>query len=164
VITGVAERAGFKCTLCGKATHAPALNSVKASVNDGIAAHITAASPGGPRYDASLTPEHRTGIENAIYVCAGCSRLIDANNGLDYTPTRLREAKAERERLAREEQAGMKPAPLTEIDGTHSADGVGEVTGLRVIRPAIIKPGTISHASGIGKITGTKIGGSEDEK
>ena len=44
------------------------------------------------------------------------------------------------------------------IDGHHSATGIGNVTGLEIKRSAIIKPGTIVRAEGIGNITGTKIG------
>lgn len=35
----------------------------------GKVAHIAAASPGGPRYDASMTPEERGSAENLIYLC-----------------------------------------------------------------------------------------------
>ncbi|HXR03685.1 MAG TPA: hypothetical protein VN836_03150 [Verrucomicrobiae bacterium] len=42
-----------------------------------MAAHITAASPGGPRYDASLTPEQRADISNGIWLCQFCAKLVD---------------------------------------------------------------------------------------
>lgn len=42
-----------------------------------MAAHIAAASPGGPRYDPALFPEDRSGILNAIWLCYNCARLID---------------------------------------------------------------------------------------
>ncbi len=48
------------------------------------------------------------------------------------------------------------------VDGEHSAEGFGEVTGLDIEGPAIIKPGTKSRAKGTGKITGTRIGRRED--
>ncbi|MHB8596699.1 MAG: hypothetical protein ACYDER_07805 [Ktedonobacteraceae bacterium] len=49
-------------------------------VNTGIAAHITAASPEGPRYDAYLTPEERKSIRNAIWLCQTCAKLIDSDS------------------------------------------------------------------------------------
>jgi len=47
------------------------------TLNVGIAGHITAASPGDPRYDSSLTPEQRKGHDNAIWLCQTCGRLVD---------------------------------------------------------------------------------------
>ena len=45
----------------------------------GEAAHITAASPGGPRYAESLTSEQRREIGNAIWLCRICAKLIDTD-------------------------------------------------------------------------------------
>jgi hypothetical protein len=44
---------------------------------------MTAASPGGPRYDPSLTQKERGEISNAIFLCAVCADVVDKNNGLD---------------------------------------------------------------------------------
>lgn len=49
----------------------------RAATNAGVAAHITAASPGGARYDAALTPEARADIGNGIWLCQNHARLID---------------------------------------------------------------------------------------
>lgn len=43
----------------------------------GVAAHICAASPGGPRYDATMSPDERSSIENGIWLCATHATLID---------------------------------------------------------------------------------------
>jgi len=43
----------------------------------GEAAHICAASKGGPRYDASMTREERKSIDNGIWLCANCAKDID---------------------------------------------------------------------------------------
>jgi hypothetical protein len=43
----------------------------------GEAAHICAASKGGPRYDASMTREERKSIGNGIWLCANCAKDID---------------------------------------------------------------------------------------
>lgn len=43
----------------------------------GVAAHITAAAAGGPRYNSALTPDQRKDISNGIWLCSNCSILID---------------------------------------------------------------------------------------
>jgi hypothetical protein len=46
-------------------------------VKVGEAAHITAASPSGARYDASLTPEERRDFSNGIWLCREHAHQID---------------------------------------------------------------------------------------
>ena len=53
--------------------HSDATQSLKI----GVAAHICAASPGGPRFDPSQTEEDRKSIANAIWLCHSCSDLVD---------------------------------------------------------------------------------------
>jgi tetratricopeptide (TPR) repeat protein len=48
-------------------------------VNVGVAAHITAASPGGPRYDRYLTWAQRAAAPNGIWLCQTCAKLIDSD-------------------------------------------------------------------------------------
>lgn len=76
----LAKRAGCCCSRpgCRLSTSGPHSDPAK-SVNIGVAAHITAASTGGPRYDASLTGSQRRDIANAIWLCQTCSRLIDVD-------------------------------------------------------------------------------------
>jgi hypothetical protein len=45
----------------------------------GVGAHITAAAPGGPRYDGSLTAEERAGEANGIWMCQLHGKQIDDN-------------------------------------------------------------------------------------
>jgi hypothetical protein len=47
------------------------------AVNVGVAAHITSAAAGGPRYDPNLTSAQRRNIKNAIWLCQTCAKLID---------------------------------------------------------------------------------------
>jgi hypothetical protein len=79
VIEALARRVGYKCSNphCGAPTVGPA-TSHHGSINVGVAAHITAASGGGPRYDATLEHEGRRGITNGI--CAGSRPGVDPYN------------------------------------------------------------------------------------
>jgi hypothetical protein len=43
----------------------------------GDAAHITAASEGGPRYDPKMTPEQRKDESNGIWLCKECAYIVD---------------------------------------------------------------------------------------
>ena len=49
------------------------------SINKGVAAHISSASPGGKRYDPSLDSEERSSISNGIWLCQNCAKLIDSD-------------------------------------------------------------------------------------
>lgn len=75
----LAKRVGFVCSNpdCRAPTVAAALGSGDKAVNVGIAAHICAASPGGPRFDGSSTPEQRSSMENAVWLCSVCAKKID---------------------------------------------------------------------------------------
>jgi hypothetical protein len=65
-------------------------------VNVGVAAHITAASIRGPRYDSNLTTAQRTDISNGIWLCCDCGKLIDSDEA-KYTADLLRKWKADKE-------------------------------------------------------------------
>jgi hypothetical protein len=74
----LAMRVGHRCSNpgCRATTAGPQLNQ-SSSVNIGVAAHIAAASPGGPRYNEHLTPEQRRDIRNGIWLCNNCASAID---------------------------------------------------------------------------------------
>ncbi len=61
---------------CQADTSGPEVDPRKA-VNVGVAAHITSAAPGGPRFNPDLTPEQRSSAENGIWLCQTCSKLVD---------------------------------------------------------------------------------------
>lgn len=81
----LARRVGFRCSNpnCRKPTSGPQEDTNK-SINVGVAAHITAASPGGKRYNLHLTPEERKSPSNGIWLCQTCAKLID-NDEIRYT-------------------------------------------------------------------------------
>jgi len=76
---------------CGQATCGPQEHPAGA-VNLGVAAHITAAAPGGPRYDSALTQLERASADNGIWLCQTCAKLID-NDIARYPAETLREWK-----------------------------------------------------------------------
>jgi hypothetical protein len=70
------------------------------AVNLGNAAHITAASPGGKRYDPSLTPAQRKHHENGIWLCVAHAKLVDADE-TQFPVDKLREWKRTAERRSK---------------------------------------------------------------
>jgi hypothetical protein len=63
-----------------------------AEINIGVASHICAAAPGGPRYDAGITPEQRGSAENGIWLCQDHAHAVDAPDS-KFTVQELREWK-----------------------------------------------------------------------
>lgn len=51
----------------------------------GRAAHISAASPGGPRYEPAMSALDRKSIANGIWLCADCADLIDKGRGRGFS-------------------------------------------------------------------------------
>jgi len=100
--TSLAHRVGLLCSNpdCRASTSGPKSQPEKA-VNVGVAAHITAASLNGPRYDPSLTDRERRSAPNGIWLCQNCAKLIDSDVFL-YTTATLTRWKAEAEREAQQ--------------------------------------------------------------
>src|ERR1039458_4624832 len=105
----LAHRVGMRCSNpnCRQPTSGPRVEPQK-SVNVGVAAHIAAASRGGPRYEKSLTKEERGGVENGIWLCQNCGKLVD-NDPQRYTSGLLREWKRLSEEAARLEIENGRP-------------------------------------------------------
>lgn len=91
VKTSLAGRAGWRCSFpnCPASTAGPALESPDKWIKNGVAAHITAAAPGGPRYDMNLTSEQRSDISNGIWMCPTHGNLIDKESTA-YTTDEIR--------------------------------------------------------------------------
>lgn len=96
----LADRVGLHCSNpeCRRLTSGPAADPRRA-LNIGVAAHITAASPGGPRYNPVLTSEERASIHNGIWLCQSCAALVDRDL-VRFTVTLLQEWKELAERVA----------------------------------------------------------------
>jgi hypothetical protein len=96
--TALMMRAGNRCSFpsCSQITSGPSAESSSAVANIGKAAHISAAAPGGPRFDPALTPEQRASIENGIWLCSSHADLID-RDVVTYAIKALERMKAEHE-------------------------------------------------------------------
>lgn len=82
----LAERVGYRCSnpQCGVETAGAKAGCDLKVAKIGVAAHITAAAPGGPRYNAELTVDQRRHASNGIWLCQTCSVLIDRDDN-NYT-------------------------------------------------------------------------------
>ena len=76
----LANRVGWKCSNpgCRRTTRGAGTEPTDV-INIGVAAHITAAAKGGPRYDSNMTTQERKSYENGIWLCQSCSKLIDSD-------------------------------------------------------------------------------------
>lgn len=81
-----ARRVGYLCSCpeCGKLTIGASYERKDKSANIGVAAHICAAAPNGPRYDPNMTAEQRKSIDNCLWLCQTHAHLIDCDETI-YT-------------------------------------------------------------------------------
>jgi hypothetical protein len=116
----LAKRVGYLCSnpRCRRHTAGPH-EDVEKVATIGVAAHITAASEGGPRYDAALTKAERSHINNGIWLCVSCSTIIDKDPAV-YPVELLREWKSLTETFIRENLSGAvgnaPDNPFIEVD------------------------------------------------
>ncbi len=99
----LAKRVAYRCSnqSCRQVTSGPQKDPTK-TINIGVAAHITAASPGGARFDPSMTSDQRQAAENGIWLCQSCAKLVD-NDPMRYGVTTLRQWKTDAETTAAHE-------------------------------------------------------------
>lgn len=85
----------------------------------GVAAHMAAASPGGPRFDQDMESKERKSIENGIWLCENCATLIDKDPAA-YPIELLQQWKSEAEKeISSQMRAGKKRStglPHIDID------------------------------------------------
>lgn len=70
---------------CGRMTVGPSEDRASGVTKVGSAAHISAAAPGGERYDPLLSPEQRRAAANGIWMCAIHAKWIDDNPSIATT-------------------------------------------------------------------------------
>jgi hypothetical protein len=119
----IAARAGYRCSIpaCQVGTIGPG-SLPEHIIDTGTAAHIYAASKGGPRGTGPLSNAELRGAQNGIWLCATHGRLIDTNRGTQYPPALLQSYKSLQEaRIAREQRGIYTPFGwLQEITITRS--------------------------------------------
>jgi len=113
----VALRANQHCAFrgCPQATSGPSDESPEAVNMTGVAAHIhgAASGRGSRRYLASMTPDQRSDISNAIWLCTYHADLIDGDE-VTYTADAIRAMKREHEANV---AAGQRSTRLTGRSG-----------------------------------------------
>jgi hypothetical protein len=105
--TKIAKRAGYLCSNphCRRLT-VGAARGHDGSQNIGVIAHITAASPGGARYDPNLTLDQRSGADNGLLLCQVHAHLVD-HDEKTFTVEILRKWKLDAERYSSESLLGL---------------------------------------------------------
>lgn len=121
----LAKRVGYQCSRCRQLTVGPRQDA-NASVNIGVGAHITAASPGGPRYDPALNEPERRGLVNGVWLCQSCAKLVD-NDAQRFPAAVLRALKERAEERAR---AALDSRSATRQSGPTLYLPAGPATGL----------------------------------
>ncbi|MBC3933737.1 hypothetical protein H8K47_00060 [Undibacterium sp. CY7W] len=140
VIKTIERRVNAKCSNpdCRVPTSGPTVNPDKAN-NVGIAAHITAAAPGGPRYDGKITAHQRAGIDNAIWLCANCATKIDKDaDRYDIDLLNKWKKKAEEDAykefgktpVSRRDHAALKALAFGGLRKTELSDAVSRICNL----------------------------------
>jgi hypothetical protein len=115
------RRVGYLCSKPDCRKHTVGSNTIDNKATSlGEAAHITAASPGGTRYNPDLTPEQRSDISNGIWLCCNCATLIDKDH-LKFPVELLHEWKKDAElessqRLEGKGNATYIAVPILEAD------------------------------------------------
>jgi hypothetical protein len=141
------ERAHFYCSLCREHTAGP-LHVAMGSARAGDAAHITAAAPGGPRYDPTLTSEQRRSAANGIWMCGTHARLIDRDVHR-YTADDLRRMKAEHEAWVTSLIEGRHRQPDAMLEAALEAHAIHDI---RALGFALREPGWSGHEALIGRL------------
>lgn len=94
----LAQRAGYMCAKpdCKQLTVGPSEDRKSGLTMVGVAAHITAASDKGPRYNADISPAERASEANGVWVCQTHGKLIDDTTSR-HTVEELRRWKTQHE-------------------------------------------------------------------
>lgn len=106
----IAAAAGHQCSFpaCNRRTTGPGPTSEYIS-NSGYAAHIYAASIGGPRGQGGLSNAELSSAGNGIWLCGNHAKLVDNNRGTLYPPETLHSYKALHEARVLSEHEGLYP-------------------------------------------------------
>ncbi|MCG9737473.1 hypothetical protein L1D32_04775 [Shewanella insulae] len=103
------ERVGYLCSNpdCRKVTIGPKVGELN-TIRIGEAAHICAESPGGARFDVSMTSAERVHYDNGIWLCRNCHTMVDRDESV-YPVEMLRNWKEVAENKSNEELGVKHP-------------------------------------------------------
>lgn len=106
----IESAAGHQCSFptCNRRTSGPGPSSEYLS-SSGYAAHIYAASSGGPRGQGVLSDAELRGAGNGIWLCGRHAKLVDNHKGSAYPPETLHSYKALHEARVLLEHEGLYP-------------------------------------------------------
>lgn len=152
-IDRMAKRVGMRCSYpdCRTPTSGP--DATGGVTNLGVASHISAAAPGGPRYDATLTPEARSDIGNGIWLCQRHAKLID-DDETSYPPSVLLEWKETAEHMAALEARGYAVRRADPFSGLERktpaliAEMRADLTKSRLVREFILLSKVVTYNAG----------------
>lgn len=115
------DRVGGRCSNPACRTPTVGASSSEDGVsNIGVAAHITAAAAGGPRYDASFDSQQRSAFRNGIWLCQNHAAEIDRDEP-SYSEDVLRQWKNWAENAARMERGTRLPDARDAVDTVTAA-------------------------------------------
>lgn len=115
----LACRVGYICSFpgCNAFTVGASMDKKDKVSMVGVAAHICAAAPGGPRYNEKMTKEERKSINNGIWMCQTHSKLIDTDENT-YSVELLHKWKEDAER-----EASVRIANVNFFDSFYKNNG-----------------------------------------
>ena len=118
-------RAGMRCSnpSCRRATAKADPTDTENWIDLGVAAHITAASQRGPRYDGSLSREQRCSAHNGVWLCHHCAKEVDSTEST-YEIATLRTWKEQAEACTARDAAATLDAIaqlIADIESTRGA-------------------------------------------
>lgn len=119
----LAKRAGFLCSICRAVTVGPSAETAVSVTNIGVAAHITAASPGGSRYCAAMTPAQRASIDNGIWLCGHHGKIVD-DDEVTWSEPVLREKKKQHEKYIENNLGISESHRIPEASRRHAPSGI----------------------------------------
>lgn len=147
----IAARVGHRCSNpdCQALTSGPQIDPAK-SLNVGVAAHISAASNGGPRFNSTLEPDDRRSAENAIWLCQNCAKLVD-NDTTRFDGDKLRTWKHNAEAKALE-SIGRAEAVAHTSEPTRKVQAISPWIGAQI---TLARMNTGKAAVLLGPVRGT---------
>lgn len=130
IADALAKRAAFICSNpeCRTLTLAPSEDNASKFLYIGKAAHISAASEGGPRYNSQMTPAERKSVSNGIFLCSNCADMIDKNKGRDFPEATLHRWKDDHEKWVaanlNKRQFNQKSGPTINVESYGQQGGI----------------------------------------